>query len=206
MGGSVLPITIRSDGKVCLLFGKERDTDENPGWSDFGGGQEKGESPFQTAVREGSEELTGFLGDAGQIRARLDRHGYYTIDHDSVGYSTYRVHVFPMEYDPWLETYYNANHAFLATHLPKKVIDTTKLFEKPEVKWVTFSELQKMIRKREFRAFYQHIAQRILDRQHELEAFARTHLRPPRGQSRKQTRRKRGRGKGRRHRTRTQRR
>ena len=43
-----------------LLFGKERNIDENPGWSDFGGGTDKGETFIQTASREGQEEMTGF--------------------------------------------------------------------------------------------------------------------------------------------------
>ena len=40
MGASILPVTIYN-GKLYFLFGKERDIDENPGWSDFGGGTDK---------------------------------------------------------------------------------------------------------------------------------------------------------------------
>jgi len=70
MGGSILPVTIHNN-KLYFLFGKERDIDENPGWSDFGGGTDKGESFLQTASREGSEELTGFLGNKDDIRRLL---------------------------------------------------------------------------------------------------------------------------------------
>jgi hypothetical protein len=40
MGASILPVTIYK-GKLYFLFGKERAIDENPGWSDFGGGTDK---------------------------------------------------------------------------------------------------------------------------------------------------------------------
>ena len=58
MGASILPVTIHK-GKLYFLFGKERAIDENPGWSDFGGGTDNNETYLQTAVREGGEELTG---------------------------------------------------------------------------------------------------------------------------------------------------
>ena len=95
MGGSILPTTIHN-GKIYFLFGKERDIDENPGWSDFGGGTDKGESLFETAIREGSEELTGFLGDKKEIKKLLKRYGTYNVDFKSSGYTTYRCHIFPM--------------------------------------------------------------------------------------------------------------
>ena len=50
MGASVLPVTVHN-GKVLLLFGKERNIDSNPGWSDFGGGTDKGETFMETAAR-----------------------------------------------------------------------------------------------------------------------------------------------------------
>ena len=95
MGGSILPVTLHNN-KIYFLFGKERDIDENPGWSDFGGGTDKGETLFQTAIREGGEELTGFLGSDNEIRKMLNKYGTYNIDYKSEGYSTYRCHIFPM--------------------------------------------------------------------------------------------------------------
>ena len=79
MGASILPITLINN-KICFLFGKERDIDENPGWSDFGGGTEKGETFLDTAIREGSEELTGFLGSPKKIKemAGFSNHGFST--------------------------------------------------------------------------------------------------------------------------------
>ena len=77
MGGSILPVTV-INGKIYLLFGKERDIDENPGWSDFGGGTDKGESYIQTASREGMEEMTGFLGNEKDVKKCCQSMGHLT--------------------------------------------------------------------------------------------------------------------------------
>ena len=82
MGASILPITVHN-GKILLLFGKERDIDENPGWSDFGGGTDKGETFLETAVREGGEEMTGFLGSSEDIKRLLKRFGTFKLDFKS---------------------------------------------------------------------------------------------------------------------------
>ena len=171
MGASVLPITVHN-GKVLLLFGKERDIDENPGWSDFGGGTDKGESFMQTAVREGGEEMTGFLGSSDDIRRLLKRFGTFNIDFKSDnGYGTYRCHVFPMEYNDYLPHYYNNNQRFLQKKLPASIIRNTKIFEKTEIKWFDINELAK--RRSEFRGFYRNIIDLIIENKTELEQFAR---------------------------------
>jgi hypothetical protein len=129
MGGSILPITLHK-GKIYFLFGKERDIDENPGWSDFGGGTEKGESFIETACREGSEELTGFLGDVNDIKKLLNKFGTINIDYNSQNHSTYRCHIFPMNYDDLLPHYYNNNQRFLQKRLDPELIKKSKIFDK----------------------------------------------------------------------------
>ena len=149
MGGSILPATIHN-GDVYFLFGKERDIDENPGWSDFGGGTEKGESFFQTAIREGSEELTGFLGNKNDIKKLLNKYGTYHVDYKSNGHSTYRSHIFPMPYDPQLPFYYNNNQQFLQSKLDPTIIRDTKIFEKTHIQWFSFDDMKK--KHKEFRS------------------------------------------------------
>ena len=70
MGAGTIIVTL-INGKVYLLFGKERDNDANPGYCAFSGGTDKGETQFETAIRETAEELTGFLGDKNDIRNLL---------------------------------------------------------------------------------------------------------------------------------------
>jgi 8-oxo-dGTP pyrophosphatase MutT (NUDIX family) len=171
MGASILPITVHN-GKILLLFGKERDIDENPGWSDFGGGTDKGESFLETAIREGGEEMTGFLGSSEDIKRFLKRFGTFNLDFKSDnGYGTYRCHIFPMEYDEYLPHYYNNNQRFLQKRLPASIIRDTKIFEKTQIKWFDINELAK--RRSEFRGFYRNIIDLIVENKTELEQFAR---------------------------------
>ena len=173
MGGSILPATVHNN-KVYLLFGKERDIDENPGWSDFGGGTEKGESFIETACREGSEELTGFLGDSNQIKNLLSKYGTFNIDYNSQGHTTYRSHIFPIEYDNSLPFYYNNNQRFLQKRLDSKIIRNTKIFEKTQIKWFSFDDIRN--NKNQFRSFYQNIIDQILSEKSKIEKFVRKSL------------------------------
>ena len=170
MGASILPVAIHK-GKIYFLFGKERTIDENPGWSDFGGGTDNGETFIQTAIREGSEELTGFLGDPSDIKRMLNKYGTYNIDYNSQSHTTYRCHIFPMEYDTYLPHYYNNNQKFLQKNLDPTVIKDTKIFEKTQIKWFSFDEIKHL--KSKFRSFYQNIVQSILDDRSQIETFVR---------------------------------
>jgi len=165
VAGSILPIALRK-GKIYFLFGKENSMeDSSKGFSDFGGGCENGESPFNTAMREGGEELTGFLGDGTDVRKLIKQNGgTYKISHND-----YHVHMFRMEYDENLPKYYNANHKFLWERMNKKVLNDSKLFEKIEIQWFSVDELKK--RKPEFRKFYQEIVDLFLADSSNIKTF-----------------------------------
>ena len=63
VAASILPVALHK-GKIYFLFGKENEMEDSaPGFSDFGGRVENSESIMETALREGSEELCGFLGE-----------------------------------------------------------------------------------------------------------------------------------------------
>jgi len=173
MGGSILPVTIYNN-KLYFLFGRERDIDENPGWSDFGGGTDKGETFLETAIREGGEELTGFLGNDNDIKKMLTKYGTYNIDYKSKGYSTYRCHIFPMNYDIWLPYYYNNNQRFLQKRLDPNVIKNTKIFEKTEIKWFSINDIKKNYNS--FRSFYKNIIDLILNDKKKIELFIKKSL------------------------------
>ncbi len=173
MGASILPVTIYK-GKLYFLFGKERAIDENPGWSDFGGGTDNNESYLQTAIREGGEELTGFLGSDADIKHLLTRYGTFDVDYKSTGYGIFRVHLFPMEYDEYLSHYYNNNQKFLQKRLNPKIIRDSKIFEKEEIRWICVDDIMKM--KKEFRSFYQNIVELILNKKTEINDFIRKSL------------------------------
>ena len=193
MGAGILPITICSDGKIYLLFGKENKYEDSAsGWSDFGGGTDNKETFLQTACREGSEELTGFLGSSSDIAHMLKKNdvytkgcGAYTIDYtDNSGkHGTYRTHIFPMKYDPMLPYYYNNNQRFLQKHLDPKIIQSTKIFEKAEIRWICIDQLKKM--RSQLRSFYQNIIDEIIANKSEIIKFVKERKMRPTTKSKK---------------------
>lgn len=156
VAGSILPVSIHNN-KLYFLFGKENSMEDSAkGWSDFGGGVEKGETPYTTAMREGGEELTGFLGDGKNIKKLIKKNGgVYKIQHN-----TYHSHLFFLEYDENLPKYYNQNHRFLWERMDKQLLSKTKLFEKIEIGWFSIEDMKK--RRSEFRGFYQEIVDKFI--------------------------------------------
>lgn len=168
MGAGILPTALHK-GKIWFLFGKENRFDKSaPGFSDFGGGTEIDESQLDTAIREGGEELTGFLGTDAELRQKMAKLGTYTIDNSI----NYRTHLLRMEYDPHLEKYYNNNQQFIQSHLPASVIRGSRIFEKEEIRWVCINDLPQMMPK--FRFFFTDIAKQILEQKGEIRAFLRS--------------------------------
>ena len=164
VGSSILPACFYK-GKLYFLFGKENSLADTPGWSDFGGGNEQGESIYDTAMREGAEELSGFLGDAKQINALIKRNGGV----HKMQYETYHIHLFQMDYNPDLVKHYNDNHRFLWQRMNKKYLTNTKLFEKIEIKWFSIDEMKH--RKDEFRNFYRNVIDTILKDEDKIKSF-----------------------------------
>ncbi len=161
MGAGVLPTTLRK-GKLWFLFGKENQFEKSaPGFSDFGGGPEGDETPLQTAVREGGEELTGFLGTDAEL-TKMMHHGTHVIDSPEIKYTT---HIFFMAYDPHLERYYNNNQKFIQRRLDPAVIKSSKIFEKAEIRWVCIDELSQARMRSQFRPFYLAIIDKIIREQ-----------------------------------------
>ncbi len=176
VAGSLLPVALHK-GKLYFLFGKENPMeDSSKGWSDFGGGCETGETPYQTALREGSEELTGFLGDKNQVMSKINTvNRYYELIHND-----YHVHIFLMDYDERLPVYFNNNHHFLWNKMDKKMLNDSKLFEKIEINWFSEGDLSK--RRGEFREFYREIVDKIKENVGVIKSFLKKSQRKTRKQ------------------------
>ena len=154
-GGGILPVAIKNN-KIYFLFGKENELDDTPGWADFGGGSEDDENSFDTALREGSEEINGFLGSREKLRKVVKKHKIVTVK-----FKTYTTYIFKMDYDENLPQYYKNNYEFFSRYLPHvKHKKDNGLLEKAKIKWFTFDELKK--EKKSFRSFYQNIVDLIL--------------------------------------------
>jgi hypothetical protein len=176
MGAGILPTTIYKN-KLYFLFGKENKYEDTaPGFSDFGGGSDNNETYFETAIREGGEELTGFLGSDADLKKMLERHGTYNIDNQSGKNKIYRVHLFPMEYDEKLPFYYNNNQRFLQKRLDPEVIKKTKIFEKEEIRWICIDEIKSM--KSQFRFFFPPIIDKIYNERAQIKKFIAKGLTP----------------------------
>jgi hypothetical protein len=158
-GASLLPVAIHKN-KLYFLFG--RDIGDTPGFACFGGGIETHETDiYKAALREGAEEMTGFLGDSTQLETLIETNGgHFPITHQS-NRGAYHAHLFRIPYEPLLPLFYQQNHDFLMKTLTKKHFSKNKhLFEKAEFDWMTIEEMKQ--RREEFRPFYRLIVDQII--------------------------------------------
>tara|TARA_B110000285_G_scaffold232818_1_gene304899 strand:- start:4313 stop:4834 length:522 start_codon:yes stop_codon:yes gene_type:complete len=166
VAGSILPITIHNN-ELFFLFGKENPSEKSAkGWSDFGGRLEHKETPFEGAIREGSEELTGFLGNKSQLKKLIRKSGgTYKLK-----FNDYHIHMFYIDYDENLPTYFNQNHQFLWDNMDRNTLNKTKLFEKIEIKWFSVEDMKN--KRKHFRNFYQNITDLLYENIKNIETFA----------------------------------
>lgn len=150
MGGGIIPVSLVR-GKLLFLFGKEA---EEKKWSDFGGGREGNETRFETAIREGCEELNGFLGCRNKLKKMVQSNIIMTLDTEKL-----RTYLFLIDYDDNLCHYFNNNSKFIKQKMPHKV-NKKGLFEKSEIGWFTIEELQHS--PGQFRNFYQRVIDNII--------------------------------------------
>ncbi|MGA1047591.1 MAG: NUDIX hydrolase [Minisyncoccia bacterium] len=154
---------------MYFLFGKENPSEKSAkGWSDFGGSLEHAETPFECAIREGSEELSGFLGNKSQLKSLIRKNGgIYKLK-----YNDYHIHLFFIQYDENLPIYFNQNHHFLWDNMDHNVLNKTKLFEKIEINWFSVDDMKK--HRKSFRNFYQHITDLLIENRENIETFAKS--------------------------------
>jgi hypothetical protein len=124
MGGAgILPIA-KKNNQIYFLFGKENKYNDTPGWADFGGGIESNENILDSAVREGWEESTGFLGTPQEMKKKILKNKKMCID--IPGYKTFLL---PIEYDEKMVEYFNKCQNCIQKNLSKEIITKTFIFE-----------------------------------------------------------------------------
>ena len=89
MGAGVLPVALYR-GAIFILLGQER---HNNLWSDFGGSRSGQEDHFDTAIREGTEELNGLLGDESKLKKRLNNDLIVSISNKKDNYKSYLFNI-----------------------------------------------------------------------------------------------------------------
>ena len=129
MGAGILPVTIMK-GTIFFLLGRERYN--NNYWSDFGGSSIENESIYDTAIREGYEELDGLLGSKYELYKKVNNNLIKTCYVDK-----YTTFLFNTNYNElyYLQKHFNNNRKFIDNN---KIIDYSNkiegLFEKSEIK------------------------------------------------------------------------
>lgn len=161
VAAAILPVAIYKN-KLHFLFGKENPHEDSaPGWSDFGGRIEKEETPYQAALREGFEELSGFLGNENQLKKLIRSNGgTFKIKHNN-----YYIYIFKLDYDPKFPTYYNNAHYSMWN----KIDQTSPFFDKIEIQWFTVEEMKKQ--RNIFRPFYREIIDILIEKRIEIYRF-----------------------------------
>lgn len=150
MGAGILPVVLHNS-VLFFLMGKER---HNNLWCDFGGSHNPNESIFDTAIREGGEELNGLMGINEKLQNNVKKNLITEIT--TKNNPSYTSILFKTEYDPNLVTSFTNINTFAETYFPN-LIDNhhNGLFEKTQVKWFTIDELIKNNNK--FRSHYKPI-------------------------------------------------
>ena len=152
MGAGILPVTIFK-GSILFLLGIE----QNNYWCDFGGSSHNDESIFDTAIREGYEELDGFLGNKNKLENLVTNNlvsQYYTNR-----YTTYMFYVKPQVLCS-IPYFFNNHRSFLED---EKILSYKKegLFEKKELK--LFNKKDLLVYYQDIRPFYRDIASQLLE-------------------------------------------
>jgi len=154
MGAGILPLALYK-GTLFFLLGQERN---NNLWSDFGGSTIKGEKPFKTAIREGCEELNGFLGDENELEEQVTNNLI-----TSISFDRYTSYIFKTNYDKKLPLYFANVNNFAELHLKDKIDNKNNgLFEKKQIQWIPLSKLKEDKSQIKLREFYKPLLETIL--------------------------------------------
>ena len=158
MGAGVLPVTIMK-GTIFFLLGQEKSSRY---WSDFGGSSNTYESVYETAIREGYEELDGFFGTKSDFETIVSNNlieQYFT-----KRYTTFLFYVKPQLLLP-LPYYFNNHHKFITSEVNFVKKEHDGLFEKTNIKLFNKADLLKNYN--DIRPFYKDIVDDLLELQNE---------------------------------------
>ena len=166
MGGGIMPVALRN-GVLVVLLGRER---EEKLWADFGGGGENNETPFMTAIREGGEELNGYLGTGKHLSTLVRKNKLTEIMNGDKYGNSYVSYLFNVSYSKDLPHYFNNNDLFIREKIPYEIERSKKthngLFEKDEIKWFSVEDIKRNISK--FRAHLVPIMEEVILREKSL--------------------------------------
>lgn len=152
MGAGILPVAKHANKLYFLLA---LDIFNNK-WSDFGGKAIKNETIYDTAIREGYEEINGFFGNMNEFKKLVNNNLILKINKIDNSYTSYLVEI---PYDNNLPYYFNNNSKFINNNF-KELVNKNGFFEKKEIKWFSINELKN---NKYYRIFYKEIINIIID-------------------------------------------
>jgi 8-oxo-dGTP pyrophosphatase MutT (NUDIX family) len=154
MGAGVLPLSIYKN-TIFLLLGQER---HNGLWSDFGGSPIKGETNLDTAIREGYEELNGFLGSKQEMKKTVVHNLLMELDNKD----RYTTFVFKTKYSKSLPLLFSKNNLFIEENLDKELVNGKNgLFEKSSIKWFPIDYFENNENRKIIRPYYYPIIETV---------------------------------------------
>ena len=156
MGAGILPVTVYRN-KIYFLFSREYIGSKDDGglWSDFGGSKEKNETFYDTAIREGYEESSGFLGNKSDIKKLIKSSFVKTVTLPKM----YRTYIVYIPYDKSLPKRFRDDFLNVKNKNPEKIAKKG-LYEKDMLKWVRFDKLKEF--NKEVRPWYRKIIKLII--------------------------------------------
>lgn len=174
MPGAGILFTSIYKGELYFLLGRENKycTNGKFTYCDFGGGMDNNESYKQTAARECSEEMRGFLGNYNDLLKLLKTHTYYPLYIDN-GESpkTYRIFIIPIPYLPYLPIIFNQTSGITSQYMQSKLLRTSKILEKDKMLWVSINNCNIPLRK-----FFKQSMEKIRNRQEEIMNYIKKNL------------------------------
>lgn len=132
MPGAGILFTCIYKERLYFLLGRENKYCVNGKYTfcDFGGGVDRNETYIETAARECSEEMRGFLGNYHQLLSLLKRINPYYIDNRD-----YRIYIIPIPYLSYLPIIYNNNSLLTSEYFKKSLLSKSKILEKDKMIW-----------------------------------------------------------------------
>jgi len=181
MPGAGILFTSIHKGELCFLMGRENKYCINGRFTycDFGGGTDDDENYKETAARECSEEMRGFLGNRSDLLKLLKN--IPNSKKQSVQYPmyidngehprVYRIFIIPMPYLPYLPVLFNQSCEITSQYLQHTLLRKSKILEKDRMKWVFINDNHTPLRR-----FFKQSMEKIRQQKNEIMNYVKINL------------------------------
>jgi hypothetical protein len=169
MPGAGILFTCIYKERLYFLLGRENKYCVNGKYTycDFGGGVDPNETQLETAARECSEEMRGFLGNYNELLSLLKKINPYYVDNRD-----YRIYIVPIPYLSYLPIIYNNNSLLTSDYFKKSLLSKSKILEKDKMIWYSIDGNGRI----PLRKFFKESMKKIQNEKVEIMNYVRTNL------------------------------